>query len=70
MESPSVNRDSQTQSTYWIALHVVHGVGNVTYRQLLKNFTSPQAALNPSTAALIETCVRSRVAQNITAFDQ
>ena len=70
MEGPSDNRDTQTQWSYWIALRMVHGVGNVTYRQLLENFTSPQAVLHASTAALIETGVSSRVAQNITAFDQ
>ena len=70
MEGPSDNRDTQTQWSYWIALGMVYGVGNVTYRQLLENFTSPQAVLHASTAALIETGVSSRVAQNITAFDQ
>ncbi len=70
MEGPADNRDTQTQESYWIALRMVHGVGNVTYRQLLDNFTSPQAVLNASTAALIETGVSSRVAQSITAFDQ
>ena len=70
MEGPSDNRDIQTQESYWIALRMVHGVGNVTYRQLLENFTSPQAVLNASAAALIETSVSSRIAQNIIAFDQ
>ena len=69
MEGPSDKRDTQTQWSYWIALRLVHGVGNVTYRQLLENFTSLQVALNASTAALIETGVSLRVAQNITAFD-
>src|SRR5258706_2084046 len=55
---------------YWIALRMVRGVGNVTYRELLAHFGSPEAALKAETDALITVGVHKEVARAITAFDQ
>lgn len=37
---------------YWIGLKAVEGIGNVTFRRLLEQFDSPQAALSASTDEL------------------
>ena len=54
----------------WIALRLVQGVGNVTYRQLLDRFPSPQDILRTPVPMLIDAGISARIAQNITAFDQ
>ena len=54
----------------WIALRLVRGVGNVTYRQLLDRFASPREILRTSLAMLTEAGTSVRVAREIAAFDQ
>ena len=54
----------------WIALRLVRGVGNVTYRQLLDRFASPREILRTSPAMLTEAGTSVRVAREIAAFDQ
>jgi DNA processing protein len=55
---------------FWLALRMVRGVGNVTYRELLTAFGSPEAALHASAGALIGAGVHAEVARAITSFDQ
>jgi DNA processing protein len=55
---------------YWLALRMVRGVGNVTYRELLTHFGSPQAVLNAPSRVLIDAGVHVEVARAITTFDQ
>ncbi|MEW6297998.1 MAG: DNA-processing protein DprA [Thermodesulfobacteriota bacterium] len=55
---------------YWLALKLVRGVGNVTYRELLERFRSPQAALAAAPAALAAAGVHPEVARAIRTFDQ
>jgi DNA processing protein len=55
---------------YWIALRMVRGVGNVTYRELLGRFGSPQAALSAPIEALMAAGVHTEVARAIATFDQ
>lgn len=54
----------------WIALRLVRGVGNVTYRELLARFGSPQAALTASVPLLMDAGVHAEVARAIASFDQ
>lgn len=54
----------------WIALRLVRGVGNVTYRQLLDRFASPREILRTSPAMLAAAGMSARIAQGIAAFDQ
>jgi DNA processing protein len=54
----------------WIALRMVRGVGNVTYRELLTHFGSPQAVFGSPLAALTDAGVHTEVARAITTFDQ
>lgn len=55
---------------YWLALKLVRGVGNVTYRELLERFRSPQTVLTASAATLAAAGVHPEVARAILAFDQ
>lgn len=55
---------------FWLALRMVRGVGNVTYRELLTRFGSPEAVLRANSEALREAGVHAEVARAITAFDQ
>lgn len=55
---------------FWLALRMVRGVGNVTYRELLTRFGSPEATLRATSAELREAGVHTEVARAITAFDQ
>jgi len=55
---------------YWIALRMVRGVGNVTYRELLTHFGSPEAVLKAEIDALMTVGVHKEVARAITAFGQ
>jgi len=55
---------------YWLALRMVRGVGNVTFRELLMHFGSPQAALDASFEALTHAGVHAEVARAIKSFDQ
>src|ERR1039457_2049854 len=38
---------------YWIGLKAVAGIGNVTFRRLLEQFDTPQAALSASASELL-----------------
>ena len=54
----------------WIALRLVRGVGNVTYRQLLDRFASPHEILRTPLAMLTKAGISARIAQEIKAFDR
>lgn len=70
MERRADQETSQADWGDWIALRLVRGVGNVTYRQLLDRFTSPREILRTSPAMLTEAGISARIAQAIVAFDQ
>ncbi|MBI3303464.1 MAG: DNA-protecting protein DprA [Deltaproteobacteria bacterium] len=71
MESPSpVEGDQHEQWRYWLALRLVRGVGNVTYRELLEHFGTPQAVLTAPAAALTAAGIHPEVVRAIAAFDQ
>jgi len=70
MERRADQGPAQTDWGDWIALRLVRGVGNVTYRQLLDRFTSPREILQTSPAILTEAGISARIAQAIVAFDQ
>ena len=70
MERRADQGTAQTDWGDWIALRLVRGVGNVTYRQLLDRFVSPREILRTSPAILTEAGISARVAQGIAAFDQ
>ena len=70
MEHRADQGTAQTDWGDWIALRLVRGVGNVTYRQLLDRFVSPREILRTSPAILTEAGISARIAQEITAFDQ
>jgi DNA processing protein len=55
---------------HWLALRLVRGVGNVTYRELLERFQSPEVILKTPVPALIDAGIHAAVAQAIAAFDQ
>lgn len=66
-------KPSNTQAKdwrYWIALRMVRGVGNVTFRELLARFDSPQAVLSASIAALVAAGAHAEVARAIASFAQ
>jgi len=58
------------QWRYWLALRLVRGVGNVTYRELLERLKTPQAILSASPSTLINAGAHAAVAQAIATFDQ
>ena len=70
MERRADQGTAQTDWGDWIALRLVRGVGNVTYRQLLDRFASPHKILRTSPAILTEAGISARIAQAIAAFDQ
>ena len=70
MERRANQETAQADWGDWIALRLVRGVGNVTYRQLLDRFTSPREILRTSPALLTEAGISTRIAQGIAAFDQ
>ena len=70
MEDRRTETDERAQWRSWLALRLVRGVGNVTYRELLEHFGSPQAVFAASPAALIEAGVHAEVARAIATFDQ
>ena len=70
MERRADQETAQSDWGDWIALRLVRGVGNVTYRQLLDRFTSPREILRTSPAMLTEAGISARIAQAIVAFDQ
>lgn len=65
-------RETQQRNSWreWLALRLVRGVGNVTYRTLLEHFGSPQAVFAAPTASLAAAGVSAEVARAITSFDQ
>ncbi len=70
MERRADQETAQTDWGDWIALRLVRGVGNVTYRQLLERFASPREVLRTSPARLTEAGINARIAQEIAGFDQ
>ena len=70
MERTAEQETAQTDWGDWIALRLVRGVGNVTYRQLLGRFASPREVLRASPATLTEAGINARIAREIAAFDQ
>ncbi len=70
MERRADQETAQADWGDWIALRLVRGVGNVTYRQLLDRFTSPREILRTAPAMLTEAGISARIAQAIAAFDQ
>ena len=70
MERRADQETAQTGWGDWIALRLVRGVGNVTYRQLLERFASPREILRASPATLTEAGISARIAREIVAFDQ
>ncbi len=63
-----VGDERHEQWRYWLALRRVRGVGNVTYRELLERFATPQAVLAASVAALTAAGVHPEVARAIAGF--
>jgi len=70
MEGQPTPIEPHEQWRYWLALRLVRGVGNVTYRELLERFGTPQAALQAPVPVLIAAGVHTVVAHAIAAFDQ
>ena len=70
MERTADQGTAQADWGDWIALRLVRGVGNVTYRQLLDRFASPREILRTVPARLTEAGISARIAQAIAAFDQ
>jgi DNA processing protein len=70
MSNQSITKENLEQWRYWIALRLVRGVGNVTYREMLTHFGSPQAVLSASFSALVDAGVHAEVARAVTSFDQ
>lgn len=70
MERTAEQETAQADWGDWIALRLVRGVGNVTYRQLLDRFASPREILRASPALLTAAGMSARIAQGIAAFDQ
>ena len=70
MERTADQETAQADWGDWIALRLVRGVGNVTYRQLLDRFASPREILRTVPARLTEAGISARIAQAIAAFDQ
>ncbi len=62
--------EQQTQWRSWLALRLVRGVGNVTYRELLERFGTPQAIFAASPADLTAAGAHAEVARAIATFDQ
>src|SRR2546428_12667541 len=70
MEGRRTQIEERAAWRYWLALRLVRGVGNVTYRELLEHFATPQAVFTASLAALTAAGAHPEVARAITAFDQ
>ena len=70
MERTADRETAQADWGAWIALRLVRGVGNVTYRQLLERFVSPREVLRTPPAVLTEAGISARIAREIAAFDQ
>src|SRR5262249_17971212 len=70
MEERQAGRQQPEQWRYWLALRLVRGVGNVTYRELLERFQSPAIILKTPVSVLVDAGLHSAVAQAIATFDQ
>ncbi|HEV8713626.1 MAG TPA: DNA-processing protein DprA [Candidatus Binatia bacterium] len=70
MENRRIKTEERAAWRYWLALRLVRGVGNVTYRELLERFGTPQAVLAASPADLGAAGAHAEVARAIASFDQ
>ena len=70
MENKEKDAEPYRDWCYWLALKLVRGVGNVTYRELLERFASPQTVLTASATALTAAGVHPEIARTITTFGQ
>jgi len=70
MEERRTETEESAWWRYWLALRLVRGVGNVTYRELLEQFATPQAVFAASASALTAAGIHAEVARAITTFDQ
>jgi DNA processing protein len=70
MDAQTTSLSPTEQWRYWIALRLVRGVGNVTFRELLAHFGSPQAVLKASLSELTAAGAHVEVARAISTFDQ
>jgi DNA processing protein len=70
MKDQSISIDHREHWRYWIALRLVRGVGNVTFRELLAHFGSPQVVLQASVSELTGAGAHAEVARAISTFDQ
>jgi DNA processing protein len=70
MDTQTTSLSPPEQWRYWIALRLVRGVGNVTFRELLAHFGSPQAVLEASLRELIAAGAYAEVARAVSTFDQ
>ena len=70
MEGRRTKIEERAAWRYWLALRLVRGVGNVTYRELLERFGTPQAVLAASSADLSAAGAHAEVARAIVSFDQ
>src|SRR5256712_5700959 len=70
MEGRRTQIEERAAWRYWLALRLVRGVGNVTYRELLERFGTPQAVLAASSADLSAAGAHAEVARAIASFDQ
>lgn len=70
MEDRRTKTEEREAWRYWLALRLVRGVGNVTYRELLERFGTPQAVLVASPTNLGAAGAHAEVARAIASFDQ
>lgn len=70
MEDPQAGKTQPEYWRYWLALRLVRGVGNVTFRELLERFQSPDVILKTPVAELVDSGIHSTIAQAIATFDQ
>jgi DNA processing protein len=70
MADLGTDTDHREQWRHWLALKLVRGVGNVTYRELLERFGTPQAVLTAPAAVLADAGIHPEVARAIATFDQ
>lgn len=70
MDAQTTSLFPSEQWRYWLALRSVRGVGNVTFRELLAHFGSPQMVLRASLSELTAAGAHAEVARAISTFDQ
>ena len=54
MEEMQAGKQQPEQWRYWLALRLVRGVGNVTYRELLERFQSPDIIFKTPVSVLVD----------------